>query len=361
MRTGALQIWDARAPADHERWRTVHRAWPDREVFAHPSYVGLLARRDERPLCAFMETPRGGVMYPLIQRPLPGTAAHTDLTTPYGYGGPFATGDAPEHAVAFWRQFDAWARSERVVSEFVRLALFPEGLLPHPGEREQKQLNVVRSLDLSEDRLWRDVDHKVRKNVARARREGVTIEVDQAGTSIADFARIYGATMDRRGGRADLYFSEAFFEAVRSRLAGHFVFFHARLAGRIVSSELVLVSAATVYSFLGGTDREAFVVRPNDLLKYEAMLWAKRAGKRRYVLGGGVAPGDGVFRYKRAFAPGGLVPFCVARRVHDTALYADLAGTRRRCGERLDPAWSPDPGYFPAYRAQLPRPAARDR
>jgi hypothetical protein len=91
------------------------------------------------------------------------------------------------------------------------------------------------------------------------------------------------------------------------------------------------------------------------------MLWAKRAGKRRYVLGGGVAPGDGVFRYKRAFAPGGLVPFCVARRVHDTALYADLAGTRRRCGERLDPAWSPDPGYFPAYRAQLPRPAARDR
>lgn len=363
MRTGSLQIWDARSPRDHERWRAAYEAWPEREVFSHSAYVCLFAGPTDRPLCAYMATPGGGVMYPLIQRSIPRSIAgaegrDTDLVSPYGYGGPFSTGDAAEHAPEFWRQFDEWAASEAVVSEFARLALFPRALLPHPGERELKQLNVVRSLDLSEDDLWRDVEHKVRKNVLRARREGVTIEIDEGGDRIRDFGRIYRATMDRRKARPELYFSDSFFEEIRSRLRGHFVYFHARHEGTIVSSELVLVSAAHVYSFLGGTDPEAFGLRPNDLLKYEIILWAKRAGKRAFVLGGGAESGDGIFRYKRAFAPGGLVPFSVVRRVLDPERYAGLVGAHRAAGRRLAPDWAPDPGFFPAYRAPLAERAA---
>ncbi|MGH7383552.1 MAG: GNAT family N-acetyltransferase [Candidatus Rokuibacteriota bacterium] len=357
MKTGTLQIWDARSPSDRARWLAAHGAWPGREVFAHPAYVSLFAQPADRALCAFMATPRGRVLYPLIQRPIPeaGEGA-TDLTTPYGYGGPFAVGDARDHVARFWRQFDEWAAAERVVSEFVRLALFPDAMLPHPGEPEEKQLNVVRSLEPAEDRLWMDAAHKVRKNVTRARHSGVTIEMDPRGEGIADFLRIYRATMDRRGARSGMYFSDAFFDAIQATLAGHYVYFHARLAGRIVSSELVLVSASQVYSFLGGTDREAFEARPNDLLKYEVMLWAKRAGKQRFVLGGGHVPDDGIFRYKRAFAPGGLVPFTVVRRILAPGLYARLVDARILAGLHLDPDWMPERGFFPTYRSDLPRP-----
>jgi hypothetical protein len=67
------------------------------------------------------------------------------------------------------------------------------------------------------------------------------------------------------------------------------------------------------------------------------MLWAKRAGKRRFVLGGGHEPDDGIFRYKRSFAPGGLVPFEVGMRVLDPERYAELSGGRETT-------------FFPAYR-----------
>ena len=58
------------------------------------------------------------------------------------------------------------------------------------------------------------------------------------------------------------------------------------------------------------------------------------------MLGGGYEDGDGIFRYKRSFAPHGLVPFFVGRRILDPDLYADL--TRRHGGGEAE--------FFPAYR-----------
>ena len=136
-------------------------------------------------------------------------------------------------------------------------------------------------------------------------------------------------------------FSRTFFEAIHARLPGQFVYVHALHDERVVSSELALVSERNVYSFLGGTWSDAYELRPNDLLKYELILWAKAAGKTRFVLGGGYEPDDGIFRYKRSFAPRGLVPFFVGRRVLDPELYRDL--TESVGGSRKS-------GYFPLYR-----------
>lgn len=352
--TARLAIWDASVADDRARWEAVHAAWPAREVFAHPAYVRLFAGPRDRALAAFAETPAGWIVYPFVLREAaPGL---TDLTTPYGYGGPFCWGDAAGHAAEFWEVFDAWARGAGVVSEFVRFSLFDDHLLPYPGTREQKLLNVVRSLDPSEDDLWRDYEHKVRKNVHKAQRSNVTIEVDSAGERLDEFLAIYEATMDRRDAQRGYYFPRSFFETIRSELAGQHVFVHALLDGRVISTELALVSARNVYSFLGGTDHAAFELRPNDLLKHELIRWAKREGKSRFVLGGGYGGDDGIFRYKKAFAPGGLLPFSTGHRVLDDASYERLVAARVAEGRARVPDWAPEQGFFPSYRARLPDP-----
>jgi hypothetical protein len=285
-------------------------------------------------MCALAD----GVLYPFHLRKLPGGAEGYDIVTPYGYGGAFRTGEAD--ADAFWGAFDAWAAEYGVVSELVRLSLFRERLLPYPGRREQRLVNVVRALGSDP---WMEFEHKVRKNVNKARRSGVRVEIDETGARLDDFLRVYEGTLKRRDADERYRFPRDFFERIRDRLAGHFVFAHALEGNRVVSSELVLLSATTAYSFLGGTDEAEYAVRPNDLLKVERFRWADAAGKRRFVLGGGYEDDDGIFRYKRSFAPQGLVPFEIGMRVLDQDAYDVL--TKQTGGPG-------DTGFFPAYRAE---------
>ncbi|WP_166783989.1 lipid II:glycine glycyltransferase FemX [Cryobacterium suzukii] len=245
-------------------------------------------------------------------------------------------------AAEFWAAFDSWGRTRQVVSEFIRFSLRPEIVLPYPGTVEVRQDNIVRGLDLSPDDLWMDFQHKVRKNVRKAERSGVEVIADPEGSRFEDFFRIYEATMDRRHADAAHCFSRSFFENIHENLAGQYIYFHASHEGKVISTELVLVSAETVYSFLGGTMSEYFELRPNDLLKYRVMLWSIDHGLRDYVLGGGYSPNDGTFRYKRAFAPSGSRPFRVGMRVLQPDAYLQLLSTTA--------AECAIPGYFPAYR-----------
>jgi hypothetical protein len=333
----SFHVWSA----DSAEWLEHWSAWPEREVYAHPGYVALEAGEHARALCAGWRSDEGRVLYPFLLRDLrvePFGVDASDVITPYGYGGAFFWGsDREVVAREFWPAFDMWAAEERVVSEFVRLALFEDELLPYPGEREQRLVNVVRDLAPSADELWMDCEHKVRKNVKKARRAGVTIEFDPTGERLDDFLRLYERTLERREAPERYRFPRAFFE----RLPKECVYVHALHGDEVVSSELVLLSEHNAYSFLGGTDSDAYELRPNDLLKWELILWAKAAGKRRFVLGGGYTADDGIFRYKRSFAPRGLVPFHVGWRILEPQLYRELT---ERVGARSDA------DFFPAYR-----------
>ncbi len=356
-----LEIWNAHDARDEARWRAAHDAWAEREVCAHPGYVRLFAGEREEPLAAYARTRNGFILYPFLLRPIDaphlavgGTPAY-DITSPYGgSGGPFQEGVDEVEAKTFWLAFDEFCRSRRVVSEFCRLHIYPEQLLPYPGQVQPRLVNVVRDLDTTPEQMWREFAHKVRKNVNRARREGVTVEVDEAGAALDDFLRIYHATMHRRGAGESYHFPRTFFQTLLRDLPGQAVFFHARHEGRIVSTELVLVSGRNMYSFLGGTDDTAFELRPNDLLKLEIFHWGREHARSRFILGGGYAPDDGIFRYKRAFAPDNLVTYHTGARVLDRERYDALTRAHLTEAYRRHPEWIPGPDFFPQYRQPLP-------
>jgi hypothetical protein len=350
-----FHILDSRIAPQRDEWLALWSSWPDREVFAHPAYVELFARPCDIPLCAVTDSPQGGILFPLILRPLAAEpwakppCAWCDLTTPYGYGGPFAWG-APG-AVEFWASFDLWAAATQVVSCFARLALFPETIIPFAGTTEDRAPNVVRRLDLTPDALWMDYEHKVRKNVKRARQSGLRVEVDLDGRRLSEFLVVYQSTMDRRNADTMYYFPRAFFEHLVTQLRGQFAFFHITKEDEVVSSELVLVSVCNLYSFLGGTTGQALGLRPNDLLKHEVAIWGMENHKKAYVLGGGYAVRDGIFRYKLSFAPKGETAFRVGMRVYDSERYDELHGWRAIWEKAQGRQWTPTSGYFPAYRA----------
>jgi len=355
----AFEILDADVPLDRASWIHLWEAWPNREVMAHPEFVRLFAGRGQRVLAATARGAQGGVLYPFILRPLnrepwsPSGLPECDLTTAYGYGGPFAWDLSEVEGRSFWARFDRWARQQGAVTAFARLSVFPEDLLPFDGDVTLNSTNIVRTLELSDEALWDDYLPKVRQNVRRARQRGCGLEVDPDGARLVEFHHVYTETMRRRNASSYYFFSREFFESILHKLRGHCAFFHVVHGGRVVSSELVLLSRRHAYFFLGGTLAESFEHRPNDLLQHETFRWCREAGKTALVLGGGYRGSEGLLKYKKSFAPRGEVPFQVGMKIYAPESVERLVNERRSWEASHGVEWSPEPGFFPPYRSGL--------
>lgn len=262
-----------------------------------------------------------------------------DLITPYGYGGFWGS-------ISDWDQLNQdyrdYCMRNHYVCEFVRFELFTEYYKHYDGEVETRTHNVVRSLDMPLDKIWMDFKQKVRKNVKKANTNNLEILIENSDAHMDDFLRIYYSTMDRTDAENEYYFSKQFYEDL-NEMKNNMMYFHVVYEGKIISTELVIYGAENCYSYLGGTDKEYFDVRPNDYLKYEIIKWAKNKGLRNFVLGGGYGADDGIFQYKLCLAPNGLYDFYIGRRIFDKESYDKLV--ELRIADELNEK------FFPLYRS----------
>jgi CelD/BcsL family acetyltransferase involved in cellulose biosynthesis len=336
-----MRIYFADIPDGHAAWLRLWERSDGREVFAHPGYAGLWADDRTRACAAVYESNGARVLYPFLLRDItkepfgrPVAGPAFDVISPYGYGGPAAVwprgsavpsdGEKEKLYKGFYAAFHAWAAENHVVSEFVRFSLFSEARPWYDGHVAHHNDNIVARLDVPAEELWRGFRHKVRKNVRTAREHGLRVVADERGERLEDFLKVYHDTMKRRRASQAYFFSSGFFRGLLEGVPGGAVFFHVLSDGQVVASELVLCARGRVYSFLGGTLRNFYPMRPGDLLKVHIMEWAREKGFREFVIGGGYRPHDGIFAFKRAFAPDGIVPFFVGKRVFDPEKYRRL-------------------------------------
>jgi lipid II:glycine glycyltransferase (peptidoglycan interpeptide bridge formation enzyme) len=329
-------------------WLDAWQQSPAREVFAHPAYAALFEDGKTSARALYWEGEQGSVLYPFLLRELrdepfwkPEIGEGYDMATPYGYGGPVVvSGEAGQSLFRdFYAALEQWAGDNRVITEFVRFSLFSEAPQAYYGKVVHHNDNIVVDLSLRHDALWRGFRHKVRKNIHTAQAAGISIEVDPTGSRLDDFLAVYHHTLDRRLASPQYYLQRPFFQQLQQTLPGHCCYFHALHQGEVIASELVLLSATRLYSYLGGTFSESFHLRPGDLLKYHIMQWACEKGHQQFIIGGGHRPHDGIFAFKKAFAPSGIVPFFVGKKVFDGAVYAMLTSGVVRGG------------FFPGYRS----------
>lgn len=352
----SVAILDAKTQSDRHKWLSTLAKWPDHEVYCHPDYVSLFAPKDGGALAAVIDAGDCGILYPFVLQPLSLEPWYEgdhccDLTTPYGYGGPYRWGNPSSMQVAtFWREVHQWLAEQRVVASFVRLSLFEDQMVTFDGHVKILATNVVRDLRDSPEAIWKDYAHKVRKNVKRARSLGVRIQKVESQSALSTFIDVYESTLRRRKARDWYYFSNEFFDQLLNKLQGYVAIFSAFHDDEVVASELILCSRRRIYSFLGGTTITGFEFRANDLLKHEIISWGQREGKDAFILGGGFEADDGIFRYKKGFAPTGEVLFRVGTAIHDEVAYSKLVGMRSRWESTSRPNWRPSGEFFPAYR-----------
>lgn len=334
-----------------EQWDLIVRSFSGYDVFYLSGYSKAFmqeAPKNGTPILLYYENGKDRAVNVVLRRDvaldekLSGKVQkgqYFDLITPYGYGG-------------FWGDISDWEGLNQAytqycvdngyVCEFIRFELFTDYHKHYNGEVETRTHNVVRNLEMPLDKIWMDFKQKVRKNVKRANANNLQIIIESANTHLEDFLRIYYSTMDRTNAEDEYYFSKQFYDNL-NEMKDNVMYFYAVYNKKIISAELVIYGSQACYSYLGGTDREHFDLRPNDFLKYEIIKWAKEKGLRDFVLGGGYGQDDGIFQYKACLAPHGIKNFYIGKKIFDKETYEYLVSLRT--GEQLNEA------YFPTYRS----------
>ncbi len=339
---------------DDCQWDTIVCSFIDYDVYYLSGYVKAFHKQGEgEPILFYYENGTDRAINVVFKRDIAldphfigklEEGKYFDLISPYGYGGFLG---AISDYQKLNQEYSDYCIENHFVCEFVRFGLFTDYHKYFQGEVESRTHNVVRRLDnMSIDEIWMDFKAKVRKNVKKAISYNVEIVIEDTGLYLNDFLRIYYGTMERTEANNSFFFHEDFFRTLMT-MKGHYMFFHVLYENKVISTELVIKGVENCYSYLGGTDRDYFDVRPNDFLKYEIIKWAKEKGLKNFVLGGGYGADDGIFQYKQCLAPNGIVDFYIGRRVFNEELYEKLISMRQSEDSQFDK----DSSFFPVYRS----------
>lgn len=327
---------------------------PGPDIHYRPEYCGLYRHTGEPRLFVCREGP-DVVAYPFLLRRVNSIAALTgkletglyDITTPYGYGGPLSTRGAGKGAwEKFYQSFEEYCADQDIVTEFVRYHPLLENHRQADKRMEVEKVSSVVYVDLrqSYEEIWSGYRHSNRKNINKARREELVVNLEEGPDHFEEFLSIYHHTLERNGASPSYYFGRDFYGSIHSDLKGHFLYAYTLRDGEVVSTELLLFNDTYIHSFLGGTMEQYFECRPNNLLKHEVICWAKNRGIRYFVLGGGYHEGDGIFRYKSTFSREGVRPFYIGKKVHKRKEMCML-------NQLLAPDGCPEQvNFFPWYR-----------
>src|SRR5690606_35210449 len=97
---------------------------------------------------------------------------------------------------------------------------------------------------------------------------------------------------------------------------------------------------------LGAADASIFNMRPNNLIFWNIILWAKEHGFSVFNLGGGRSNDDSLFRFKAQFSRNRLGFYC-GRHIHRGVLYWKLIEETRVSSVLKLNGYN---NFFPLYR-----------
>lgn len=343
---------------DLQNYRSILSGISSKSPYYTVEYFEVFASGLKNLICFYWDKNGAYILMPGYIRDIEGHDDMKDFTSPYGYSGPLFSENIDQKSLhLFWQEVETWLINNDIISVFIRFSL-NENYYGFPGEVKITLANIKGKI-LPDDEQWRGFNRKVRKNVEKAKREGLIVKIlwgyDLTEDLLEKFQTIYIHTLSRSNAEDFFYYSKDDIRKFVSTNGDLCVFAFALDGSEVVSAEMVLLSEDCMFSFLGGTHEQSFYKRPGDLLKFELICWARDKKFSYFVLGGGYGSNDGIFNFKRAFFPKDIVNYMTGRQVLNDEKYSFLVdeflSKALNLNSKLEQVYQLD--FFPEYRKSL--------
>ena len=328
---------------------------PYDDVYFRYGYFKLYQKHFRaRPEAVSWEDPYINVIYTHLVRKINLTDEHgncnySDLTTPYGYGGPiimYRSEDKQEIIRSIRKSYDeyrAYCMNNRYICEFTRYHPIYENynqLLEVPSSQTYAGDVVV--VDLRPN--LGDIISKIKKghkyNIRKSLQEGcsVTITSNPSKADIQDFMQCYNSMLSIRNAAQKYYFSFEFIE-------DHFKLFDSILIKVIfndtcIGAGIFIKGNRILHYHLSGSFRIKGVY-PTDMILFEAIKWAKNQHLQYLHLGGGLSKDDSLFNFKSGFSEKSM-KFYIGKNIYLKGVYDQIVNISNTDGKNNS--------FFPAYR-----------
>lgn len=280
-----------------------------------------------------------------------------DVVSPYGYPG-IVCNSAALSSSAFIEaavgQLISTFRDRNVCAAFVRLHPILNASLDKilsPEICHQTGETVAINLTVSSAELWHQTRDDHRRNINRAKREGLTARIVPLSSHVQVFNSVYQEVMQRVGATQSYYFGEDYF-AQLAKLDSLIHLCLVEFEQQVLAAGLYTECCNIVQSHLSGTRTEFLKQTPDKFMIDYVRSWAKGRGNQVMHLGGGFGGRrDRLFEFKAGFSKQ-RCRFLTLRLVIDNEKYNKLVNARAKQLE-IQPETLLQSSYFPAYRASI--------
>lgn len=357
-------------PADRESWSSwIHRLSPNkRDIHFLPEYSQIYQKVfHQKTFLAFYGTEDTFVIQPFMSRPLEGLVflkkvrtfqTYSDITNPYGYGGPVMRvktwQEAERLMLRFRDNMEKYCTTHKIVCEFSSLhPLVVDSQLIRPRVLHTKKTKKVIVMDLSqsEKNIWHSIRKGHRYEIQKAKKLGVVFRKVKNAIAERMFYRLYRQTMLRREADLRWHLPLSYFRACSQLLGENRVsYFFAYIKDTPIAGCMILHDFGKAYYHFSGRDVSYQSYYPGHLLLYEVALWCKEHGYNLFHLGGGVTnkTNDSLMVFKEGFSKNVMYLYTYFV-VHDDVVYQKLNAMKSKLEWQLKKRVA-ESSFLPYYR-----------
>ena len=163
----------------------------------------------------------------------------------------------------------------------------------------------------------------VRKNINKAKRNGLSWEWDPDLNHLDDYVRLYSDSFKRIDMDDYYHFPDSYYTKMRELFKGEVGLVNVIYEEQIINSMIVFHSYGKMACHLIGTNYDFIEVRPNDLVYQAAIDISKELGIELISMGGGRTKDDNLFRFKEKFG-NSVKDVLVGKKILNQAVYDQL-------------------------------------
>ncbi|MBE6083735.1 MAG: GNAT family N-acetyltransferase [Tissierellaceae bacterium] len=353
-------MFKERVIKDRKSWSKIIENFRTQDIyFTYDYFVPFRNNGDGEPALYYLECEYGKVAYPFMLRDIAKSKnlkgkieenKYFDISSAYGYGGPLYESYKEDETVVklreiFFKSFSDYCNGKNIISQFDR---FHPLIKNHDFFNKYSTIIPIRKtvyMDLKDkENIWINIEPTCKNKIRKAKKNGVSVVLNDDIETIENFKCIYESTMDRNNASEYYYFNEKFFNDVISSLGENVFIANAYYEDKIVSSSLIMRYDKYLHYHFSGTLKEYRKLQANNLILYEVAEWGNENGYEIFHLGGGYESGsDSLYRFKKSFSKLEDNDFYIGKKIHNFKLYNRLTDIVNKNKQEKS-------SFFPEYR-----------